>query len=92
MTVRTSHKTVTFTRPFVLSAIDGVQPAGTYSVETDEELLQTLSFPAYQRTATWIRLPLQPSSVGFVAAGSAQVVSIDCRELEAALARDAVSE
>jgi hypothetical protein len=30
MTVRTSHKTVTFTRPFSLNVIDEVQPAGSY--------------------------------------------------------------
>jgi hypothetical protein len=34
MTVRTSHKTVTFTRLFSLSAIDEVQAAGSYTVET----------------------------------------------------------
>jgi hypothetical protein len=56
MTTRTSRKTVTFTRPFFLSGIDEVRPAGTYAVETDEELLQALSFPAYRRVATWIRL------------------------------------
>ena len=52
MTVRTSRKTVTFTRPFSLSGIGQVQPAGTYTVETDEELLPGLSLPAYRRIAT----------------------------------------
>ena len=47
MTVRTTSKTVTFTHPFNLSGMDEVQPAGTYTVETDEELLQTSSLPAY---------------------------------------------
>jgi hypothetical protein len=47
MTVRTTSKTVTFTHPFNLSGMDKVQPAGTYTVETDEELLQTSSLPAY---------------------------------------------
>ena len=47
MTVRTTSKTVTFAHPFNLSGVDEVQPAGTYAVETDEELLQTLSIPAY---------------------------------------------
>ena len=41
---RTSRRTVTFARPFSLRGIDGVQPAGTYVVETDEELIQGLSF------------------------------------------------
>ena len=44
MTVRTTTKTVTFTRPFNLSGMEEMQPAGTYTVETDEELLQTFRF------------------------------------------------
>ena len=51
MTVRTSHKTVTFTQPFSLSALDEVQAAGTYTVETEEESLPGLSFPAWRRTS-----------------------------------------
>ena len=46
MTMRTSHKTVTFTQPFSLNGIDEVQAAGTYTVETNEEPLQGVSFPA----------------------------------------------
>jgi hypothetical protein len=53
MSVRTSHKTVTFTRPFSLSEFDEVQAAGTYTVQTEEELLPRLSFPAWRR---WKRL------------------------------------
>ena len=57
MTGRTTSRTVTFMHPFNLSGVDEVQPAGTYAVETDEELLQTLSIPAYRRTSTLMRLP-----------------------------------
>jgi hypothetical protein len=84
MTVRTSRKTVTFTRPFSLSGIDEVQPAGTYKVETDEELLPGLSFPAYRRIATLIFLRSQGS--GPVVE---EVASIDPLELQAAQERDA---
>ncbi len=84
MSVRTSHKTVTFTRPFSLSALDEVQAAGTYTVETEEELLPGLSFPAWRRIATLIFLPSRPGGA-FVE----QVVNIDPLELEAAQARDA---
>jgi hypothetical protein len=86
MSVRTSHKTVTFTRPFALSALDEVQAAGTYTVETEEELLPGLSFPAWRRIATLIFLPSRPGGA-FVE----QVVNIDPLELEAAQARDAAS-
>ena len=83
MTVRTSRKTVTFTRPFSVSGIDQMQP-GTYVVETDEELLPDLSFPAYRRIATLIWLRSRPGR-----ALMEQVVNIDPLELEAAQERDA---
>ena len=84
MTVRTSRKTVTFTRPFSVSGIDQMQLPGTYVVETDEELLPDLSFPAYRRVATliWLR-----SRLGH--AITEQMVDIDPLELEAAQERDA---
>ena len=82
-TERTSRRTVTFTRPFSLSGIDGVQPAGSYTVETDEELLPGLSFPAYRRVATLIFLPARPGE-----ANLAQVAVIDPVELEEAHRRD----
>jgi hypothetical protein len=84
MTMRTSHKTVAFRQPFSLSGIDEVQAAGTYTVETSEELLQGVSFPAYRRTETLIFLPSRPGGA-FVE----RVVNIDPLELEAAQKRDA---
>ncbi len=63
MTIRTSKKTVTFRRPFVLGGFDEVLPAGAYSVETDEELLEGISFPAYRRILTLIQLHAQPSGL-----------------------------
>jgi hypothetical protein len=86
MSVRTSHKAVTFTRPFSMSALDEVHAAGTYTVQTEEELLPGLSFPAWRRIATLIFLPSRPGGA-FVE----QVVNIDPLELEAAQARDAAS-
>jgi hypothetical protein len=38
MTTRTSKKTVTFRRPFVLGGFDEVLPAGAYSVEVVSRL------------------------------------------------------
>jgi len=84
MTVRTTSKTVTFMHPFNLSAADEVQPAGTYTVETDEELLQTASFPAYRRISTLMRLPARTTGMVLT-----QIVEVNPVELAAALARDA---
>jgi hypothetical protein len=80
MTVRTSCRTVTFTRSFAVSGMDEMQPAGTYTIETDEELLEGLSFPAYRRIATSIFLPAQPGS-----SIRGRVAPIDPGEVEAAL-------
>jgi hypothetical protein len=84
MTMRTSRKAVTFRRPFSLSGIDEVQPAGTYTVETNEELIEGLSFPAWHRTGT-VLLLRQPGAVGIE-----QDVNIDPEELEAVQDSDAL--
>jgi hypothetical protein len=63
---------------------DGVQPAGTYTVETIETTLDDLSFIAYRRVSTSIVLP----AVGVVAR-QRQVIFIDPVDLEAAVKRDA---
>ena len=84
MIERTSHKAVTFTQPFSLRGIDEVQAAGTYTVETNEEPLQGVSFPAYRRMETLIFLPSRPGGA-FVE----RVINIDPLELEAAQQRDA---
>jgi hypothetical protein len=84
MTVRTTSKTVTFMHPFNLSRTEEMQPAGTYTVETDEELLQTLPLPAYRRISMSMRLPVRTTG-----AIRTQSVAINPVELAAALARDA---
>ena len=90
MMTRTITKTVTFGRPFALSGLDGPQPAGTYTVETDEELIPALSFAAYRRTATWLRLPGRREGEER-SAGLSEVVAIDPVALDAALAGDAAA-
>jgi hypothetical protein len=86
MTMRTSRKTVTFRRPFSLSGMDEVQPAGTYTVETNEELLESVSFPAWRRTATIILLRPQAGATGI-----GQDLDIDPLELEAVQESDALN-
>jgi hypothetical protein len=83
MTIRTTRKTVTFSRPFALSGVDNIQPSGTYTVDTDEELIEGLSFLAYRRVATLLHLPSTSSRVGVT-----ELVTINPSELEAALKRD----
>ena len=83
MTVRTSKKTITFERPFVLNGLDEVLPSGAYCVETDEELLEGISFPAYRRISTLIHLHARPGHPGLV-----RTLTIDPNELDAAVERD----
>jgi hypothetical protein len=83
MTIRTSKKTVTFRKPFVLGEFDEVLPAGAYSVETDEELLEGISFPAWRRKLTLIHLPAKSGNPGLT-----RTLTIDPNELDEALKRD----
>ena len=82
MTMRTSNKTVTFARPFLLKGVDRTLAAGEYRVVTDEELIEELSFPVYRRVATMIFVPADAH------ASSVEMVSIDPRDLQEAQDRD----
>ncbi len=84
MTVRTLTTTLTFRRPFALSGLDEVLPAGIYRVETDEERLEGVSFPAYRRILTVIHLHEEAGRPGV-----ARSLTVDPIELEEAVARDA---
>ena len=66
--------------PFMLVELGELQPAGDYVVETQETLLQDISFPAYQRVQTQIHLHPRP--------GVMQKLTIDPKGLAAALRRD----
>lgn len=83
MATRTTSKTVTFTKSFVLGDVDEVFPAGDYVIETDEDLLQGLSFSAYLRIATVIYLPDRSGNPRL-----SRALTIDPQELEASLSRD----
>lgn len=87
MPIRTSNKTVSFARPFLLKGVDRVLPAGDYRVTTDEELIQELSFPVYHRVATMIFVPAESRH-----ASSVEMVSIDPRDLQEAQDRDAKTQ
>jgi len=84
--IRTSEITVTFRRPFVLADLGEELPAGAYRVETDEELLKEISFPAYRRILTLIHPQAEPGHPGLM-----PTMTIDPNELDAALKRDQAS-
>ncbi len=80
MTTRTTSKTVTFTHPFTLEGVEGVVPAGSYVVDTDEETIDSVSFVAWRRTTTLIHVPF---------GGATQTRAIDPEDLDASLFADA---
>ena len=41
--MRTTTRLVSFTQPFALNGIDGLLPAGSYRVDTDEETIDSLA-------------------------------------------------
>jgi hypothetical protein len=82
MLTRSRRTTMVFSRPFTLTGLDHPQPAGTYEVETEEELLEGLSFPAYRRVSTTItRSAVRPGAL-------LQALQVDPLELEKAHAAD----
>jgi hypothetical protein len=83
MDVRVTRSLVEFSHPFRLGGVDGMQPPGTYDVETVEEQLGGLSFVAYRRISTTIAL-----HGSTIATASRQLTAIDPADLAAALDRD----
>ena len=86
MTTRTTRKTVIFGDPFLLKDVGRSLPPGEYQVITDQELIEGLSFPVYRRVVTMILVPAQSSG-----ASSTEMLTVDPRDLEAALDRDAAA-
>ena len=54
MLSRTHREEILFRRPFRLVGWTADQPAGSYTVETEEELIEGLSFPAWRRVSTML--------------------------------------
>jgi hypothetical protein len=83
MAIRSTRSQVTFTGPFELPEIDGVLPAGTYDIETDEEMIEAGQRTVFRRVATLLRV---------TSGGTTQTYTIKPEQLDAALARDGSAE
>ncbi len=83
MPTRMLSRTVTFRRPFVLDGFERVEPAGTYTVDTEEETIDEVSFAVWKRCATVMHVTHD---------GATEYVRIDPEDLRKALARDEGSE
>ncbi len=82
MTLRTTKSTVTFHAPFSIPNVLGAQPAGTYDIEIDEELIEGIERTAHRRVATrlYLRTP-----------GSTRTCAVTADDLAAALERDGLA-
>lgn len=78
---------ITFRHPFALKGREGAVAPGTYRVDIEEERIEGLSFLAYRRLATFIRVPVAGRGPG-----TTESLLVDPKELERALARDAVAD
>jgi hypothetical protein len=76
--IHTRVDTIVFRSPFSLPGLDRTYPAGSYDVTTDQEQLD-LSFTAYRRIETRIRLPHGAETIYWPVAPA---------DLDAALAAD----
>ena len=76
--LRTTRSSVTFAAPFKLKAFEFAEPAGTYAIETDEEIIEGNEHTVYRRVATLLYIRR---------GGTTRAVTIDPLDLEAALAR-----
>jgi uncharacterized Zn-finger protein len=80
-----TRRIVTFTRPFSLTGFQGRQPAGRYSVELDDSLMEGVTYAPYREMATMMRVDAEPSD-----GAGRQVAVIHPKELQRALAADAI--
>jgi hypothetical protein len=83
MTIRTIRQTIAFRKPFYLKGVDRLLPPGDYSVVTDEELIDGLSFSAYHRISKVMFVPAQSGS-------AVEMVTIEPLDLEATLEQDSL--
>ena len=79
MGIRTTSRIVNFSSPFAIKPVDGLLAAGDYEVETDEEVVETLSRTVYVRVATLLTVSR---------AGTKRTYRIDRDDLDAALVTD----
>ena len=82
-----TRRIVTFARPFSLAGFHGSQPAGRYSVEIDDSLMEGMTYASYREMATMVRVDAERGD-----GAPGQVAVIDPKELQRALVADAVPD
>lgn len=83
MVTRTTSRTVTFRRPFLLEGFQNVEPAGVYTVDTEEEQIDSVMVPAWRRISSVMQVQ---------AMGAMEYRPVDSEALHEALMRDGAQE
>lgn len=86
LTARLTTEVIVFRHDFAVPGWREPAPAGTYTVETAEALIEGLSFPAYRRLSTTITRQSRR------AGGVVQAIAIEPQALQAALAFDVATD
>ena len=84
--IRSMTIDIEFRHPFALKGLGSAVSPGTCRIDIEAEQIDGLSFPAYRRLATFIRVPVAGRS------GCSQDLLVDPKELERALARDSAAD
>lgn len=85
MSTMIREESIVFRRPFCLEGVEDIQWAGTYFVQIEEEIVESLSVYAVRRISTSILVPIHPGH-----AGSTQSMLVEQRDLEEAIRQDAL--
>ncbi len=83
MTTRSTRRTVTFRRPFVLEDFPALAPAGDYVIDTEEEKIDTVLSSSWRRISTTIRMRVD---------GAIEFRLVDPQALQDALVRDGAQD
>lgn len=81
--LRSTRTTICFGRPFTLPSLDEMLPAGTYEIDTEEEVIEGIERRLYVRVATLLHVR---------STGKVRIVTIDPAELQAALDKDGAAQ
>ena len=77
--LRTTRSTICFNGPFVLRSLEVHLPAGTYEIDTEEQIIEGNERRVYVRLATLLRVH---------STGKVETMTVDPNELNVALQKD----
>jgi hypothetical protein len=82
------REVVTFTHPFRIRGIDRLLPSGDYEVVTDDETIDGLSFSAFRRLASMLRVPANGSRLAMEMISIGSVDLADVQRIDAGASDD----